>query len=126
MDAEVAATIRSDAAQARVSELQKLRLRELLRLCNRTSDLGGSREAKRFAEECGQAAQQAQLLHLEEGQETNVKLSEIARLQALAIEQKNAELRRELAEQKARRAALTGGLEALSQQRVGIRAGEAP
>jgi hypothetical protein len=124
VDAEVAATLRGDAAQGRVAELQKARLRELLRLCNRTSTFGESREAKRFAEECGLAAQQAQLLHLEEGQETNVKLSEIARLQALAIEQKNAELRRELAEQEARRAALTSGLEGLSRQRVTIRAGE--
>jgi hypothetical protein len=124
VDAEVAATIRGDAAQARVGQLQKERLRALLRICNQTSGLGGSREAKRFAEECGLAAQQAQVLHLEEGQETNVKLAEIARLQALAIEQKNAELRRELAEQEARRAALTSGLEGLSRQRVVVRAGE--
>jgi len=123
VDAEVAAALRGDAAQARVSDLQKVRLRELLRLCNRSADLGGSHEAKRFAEECSLAAQEAQLLHLAEGQETNVKLAEIARLQALGIEQKNAELRRELAERDARRAALTGGITGLVEQRLSIRSG---
>ncbi len=123
VDAEVAAALRADAAQARVSDLQKVRLRGLLRLCNRSTDLGGSHEAKRFAEECSLAAQEAQLLHLAEGQETNVKLSEIARLQALAIAQKNAELRRELAEREARRAALTDGIADLAGQRVSIRSG---
>lgn len=123
VEAEVAAALRADAAQARVADLQKLRLRELLRLCNRTTDLGGSHEAKRFADECSLAAQEAQLLHLAEGQETNVKLSEIARLQALGIEQRNAELRRELAEREARRAALTDGIAGLAEQRVTIRSG---
>ncbi len=123
VDAEVAAALRGDAAQARVSDLQKVRLRALLRLCNQTTELGGSHEAKRFAEECSLAAKEAQLLHLAEGQETNVKLSEIARLQALGIEQKNAELRRELAEREARRAAITDGIADLAGQRVSIRSG---
>ena len=123
VDAEVAAALRGAAAQARVSDLQKVRLRELLRLCNRSTDLGGSHEAKRFAEECNLAAQEAQLLHLAEGQETNVKLAELARLQALAVEQKNAELRRELAEREARRQALTGGIADLVKQHVSIRSG---
>lgn len=126
VDAEMAAVIRAGAAQARAADLQKARLRELLQRCNGAANdggFGGSRDAKRFAEECQLAAQQAQLLHLEEGQETNVKLAEIARLQALAIEQKNADLKRELAEQEARRAALTTGLEALVGDRITIRSG---
>jgi hypothetical protein len=123
VDAEVAAAIQGDAAQARVSALQKARVRELLRQCNTGSEMAGTREAKRFAEECRLAAEQAQLLHLEEGQETNVKLAEIARLQALAVAQKNGDLKRDLAEQEARRAALTAGLEELARQRVGIRSG---
>jgi len=123
VDAEVAAAVQGDAAQQRVSELQKLRLRALLRRCNEASGIGDAREARRFAEECRLAAQQAQVLHLEEGQETNVKLAEIARLQALAVEQKNAELKRELAEQEGRRAALTAGLDDLAGQRVTIRSG---
>jgi hypothetical protein len=123
VDAEVAATIRGGAAQERVSELQKARLRELLRRCNGASEFGDSREAKRLAEECQLAAQQAQLLHLEEGQETNMKLAQIARLQALAVEQKNADLKRELAEQDGRRAALTAGLDDLARERVTIRSG---
>lgn len=121
VDAEVSATLRGGAAQGRIAALQKEQLRTLLRLCNERGDLGSLREARRFAEECGLAAEQAQLLHLQEGQETNRKLAEIARLQALAIEQKNAELRRELAEQDARREALTAGVAALSRQRVAIR-----
>jgi len=123
VDAEVAAALQGDAAQARVASLQKARVRELLRQCNSAGDVASTRDAKRLAEECRAAAEQAQLLHLEEGQETNVKLAQIARLQALGVEQKNAELKRELAEQAARRAALTTGLDGLVEQRVGIKSG---
>jgi hypothetical protein len=123
VDAEVAAAIQADAAQDRAGELQKARLRELLRRCNSAPALGDLREAKQIAEECQLASQQAQLLHLEEGQETNAKLAQIARLQALAIEQRNAELRRELAEAEARRQALTAGVDDLARQRVSIRGG---
>lgn len=123
VDAEVAATIRASAAEARAGDLQKVRLRELLRRCNGASELGDAHEAARFAEECQLAAQQAQVLHLEEGQETNVRLAEIARLQALAVEQKNADLKRELAAREGQRAALTTGLEALVNERVRIRTG---
>jgi hypothetical protein len=123
VDAEVAAAIQGDAAQARVASLQKARVRDLLRQCNAGADLTSSREAKRLAEECRAAAEQAQLLNLEEGQETNLKLSQIARLHALGVEQKNADLKRELAEQAARRQGLTAGLDVLGDQRVGIRTG---
>jgi len=123
VDAEVAAAIQGDAAQARVSSLQKARVRALLRQCNSAAGAASTRDAKRLAEECRAAAEQAQLLHLEEGQETNVKLAQIARLQAVGVEQKNADLKRELAEQAARRAALTAGLEDLTKQRVSIRSG---
>jgi hypothetical protein len=125
VDAEVTAIIRGNSAQERLSGLQKERLRELLRRCNGPSELSSDRAAKRFAEECLLAAQQAQVLQLEEGQETNVKLAEIARLQALAVEQKNADLKRELAEQEARRQALTTGLENLVSERIVIRSGGA-
>ena len=91
--------------------------------CNGASEFGDAHEAARFAEECQLAAQQAQVLHLEEGQETNVRLAEIARLQALAVEQKNADLKRELAERAGQRAALTAGLETLVGERVTIRTG---
>jgi hypothetical protein len=123
VDAEVAATIRASAAEARAGDLQKARLRELLRRCNSASEHSDSHEARRFAEECQLAAQQAQVLHLEEGQETNVRLAEIARLQAIGVEQKNAELKRELAERDGQRAALTTGLDALANERVTIRGG---
>jgi hypothetical protein len=123
VDAEVAATIRAGAAEARAVDLQKARLRELLRRCNGASEFGDAHEARRFAEECQLAAQQAQVLHLEEGQETNVRLAELARLQAIAVEQKNAELKRELAEREGQRGALTAGLESLVNQRVSIRSG---
>jgi hypothetical protein len=123
VDAEVAATIRASAAEARAGDLQKARLRELLRRCNGASEFGDAREAKRFAEECQLASQQAQVLHLEEGQQTNVRLAEIARLQAIAVEQKNADLKRELAEREGQRAALTAGLETLVNERVTIRTG---
>ncbi|HEY6098402.1 MAG TPA: hypothetical protein VIW03_03165, partial [Anaeromyxobacter sp.] len=123
VDAEVAATIRGSAAEARAGDLQKARLRELLRRCNGASEYGDAHEARRFAEECQLAAQQAQVLHLEEGQETNVRLAELARLQAIAVEQKNAELKREDAEREGQRAALTEGLDALAGERVTIRSG---
>ena len=123
VDAEVAATIQGDAAQARVAALQKARVRELLRQCNSTGDASSTRDAKRLAEECRAAAEQAQLLHLEEGQETNLKLAQIARLQAVGVEQKNGELKRELAEQAGLRAGLTAGLEDLAGQRLSIRSG---
>ncbi len=123
VDAEVAATIRASAAETRAGDLQKARLKELLRRCNSVSEHGDSHEARRFAEECQLAAQQAQVLHLEEGQETNVRLAELARLQAIAVEQKNAELKRELAEREGQRAALTNGLESLVEERVTIRGG---
>lgn len=123
VDAEVAATIRASAAETRAGDLQKVRLKELLRRCNSASEHGDSHEARRFAEECQLAAQQAQVLHLEEGQETNARLAELARLQAIAVEQKNAELKRELAEREGQRAALTNGLETLVEERVTIRGG---
>ena len=123
VDAEVAAAIQGDAAQGRVVALQKARVRELLRQCNAAASATSTRDAKRLAEECRAAAEQAQLLHLEEGQETNVKLAQIARLQALGVEQKNGDLKRELAEQGARRQGLTSGLDTLIEQRVGIRGG---
>lgn len=121
VDAEVAATIQGDIAQAKVDSLQKGRVREMLRRCNGLGEVASTRDAKRIAEECRVAAEQAQLLQLEEGQETNVKLAQIARLHAVGVEQKNSDLKRELAEQQARRQGLTAGLERLSQQRVGIR-----
>jgi hypothetical protein len=123
VDSEVAATIRGSAAESRAGDLQKARLRELLRRCNGATEFGDAHEAKRFAEECQLAAQQAQVLHLEEGQETNVRLAELARLQAIGVEQKNAELKRELAEREGQRAALTTGLETLVSERVTIRSG---
>jgi hypothetical protein len=47
----------------------------------------------------------------------------LARLQAIAVEQKNADLKRELAEREGQRAALTSGLETLVGERVTIRTG---
>ncbi len=123
VDAEVAAAIQGEAAQAEVAAMQKERVQELLRRCNGVGDAGSNRDAKRVAEECRSAAEQAQLLQLEEGQQTNLKLAQIARLQAVGVEQKNADLKRELAEQQARRQGLTEGFNALSRQGVSIRAG---
>jgi hypothetical protein len=123
VDAEVAAAIQGDAAQAQVATMQKERVQELLRRCNGIGDVGSARDAKRVAEECRSAAEQAQLLQLEEGQQANLKLSQIARLHAVGVEQKNADLKRELAEQQARRQGLTEGFNALSRQSVSIRAG---
>ena len=123
VDSEVAAAIQGEAAQAEVASLQKERVRDLLRRCNGVGDVASARDARRVAEECRAAAEQAQLLHLEEGQETNVKLSQIARLSAVGVEQKNADLKRELAEQQARRKGLTDGFDTLSRQGVAIRAG---
>ena len=123
VDAEVAATIQGDAAQAQLATVQKERVRELLRRCNGAGDVGSTRDAKRVTEECKAAAEQAQFLQLEEGQETNVKLAQIARLNAVGVEQKNADLKRELAEQQARRQGLTEGFNVMSRQGVAIRAG---
>lgn len=123
VDAEVAAAIQGETAQAEVASLQKERVRELLRRCNGSGDVGSTRDAKKVAEECRSAAEQAQLLQLEEGQQTNLKLAQIARLHAVGVEQKNADLKRELAEQQARRQGLTEGFNTLSRQGVSIRTG---
>ena len=123
VDAEVAAAIQGEVAQAQLASVQKERVRELLRRCNGVGEVDSTRDAKRVAEECRAAAEQAQLLQLEEGQETNLKLAQIARLHAVGVEQKNADLKRELAEQQARRQGLTEGFDALRRQGVAIRAG---
>ena len=123
VDAEVVAAIQAEVAQAQLASVQKERVRELLRRCNGVGEVASTRDAKRVAEECRAAAEQSQLLQLEEGQETNVKLAQIARLHAVGVEQKNADLKRELAEQQARRQGLTEGFDKLSRQSVGIRAG---
>jgi len=122
VDAEAAAAIASDRAQGRATALEKARLQQLLDVCNGSSGTS-LRDAKSVAEECRLAAEQAQVLQLGQGQETNLQLGEITRLHAIAIAQKNADLKRDVAEQDARRAALTSGVDELAQQRVGIRTG---
>jgi len=125
VDAEAAATIQADAARSRVAVLEGLRTRTLLERCRPASDLQGAREARQVAEACGLAAAQAEILGLEEAEAANATLSQIARLEAVAAEQRNAELRRRVAAEEAHRAALTAGLPALVEQRVTIRPGGA-
>jgi hypothetical protein len=122
VDAEVAAAIAGDVAQSRTAALEKARLRDLLQVCTGGAGLS-AREAKIGAEECKLAAEHAQVLQLGEGQESNVKLAELARLQAIAVEQKNSDLKRAMAEEDARRRALTAGLDDLVRQRIRVRTG---
>ena len=122
VDAEVAAAIAGDVAQSRTAGLERARLRDLLKVCTGGAGLS-AREAKIGAEECKLAAEHAQVLHLGEGQESNVKLAELARLQAIAVEQKNSDLKRAMAEEDARRRALTAGLDDLVRQRIRVRTG---
>lgn len=125
VDAEAAVAIEADAAQSTAARLARLRLRDLLERCRAGGDTAGSREARQVAEECRLAAAEAQLFGLEQAVEANARLALIGRLEALSAEQRNAELRRRLAQDEAHRAALTAGLETLVGQRVGIRPGGA-
>jgi hypothetical protein len=123
VDAEVAAAIAGDVAQSRTAALERARLRDLLQVCTGGGVGLSAREAKIGAEECKLAAEHAQVLQLGEGQESNVKLAELARLQAIAVEQKNSDLKRAMAEEDARRRALTAGLDDLVRQRIRVRTG---
>jgi len=123
VDAEAAAAIQGGLSEDRVASVQQGPLRELVKRCSQVPRQGGDGATQQLAEQCSLASQLSQVLHLEEGQQTNARLAQLARLQALAVEQKNAELKRALLEQDARRAALATGLDSLARTRVAIRAG---
>ena len=116
MDAEVGAALRSSHDQEERAKKVKLEAADLLKKCEEVSP--GTSQT-----ECQQAAQRAQVRLLQEQSETNVRLAEQSRLQALAIEQRNADLKRELAEAAARRDALSAGAESLERQGIQIRPG---
>jgi len=123
VDGEVAAAIEGDLLESRSAAAKGSRLADLVGRCNAQPASGGDGAARAQAEQCALASELSQVLHLEEGQRANATLSEIARLQALGLEQRNADLKRELVERDARRSALATGIGYLSQSRVSIRAG---
>jgi hypothetical protein len=123
VDAEAAAAIEGGLVEDRLAAVNEGPLHDLVKRCSHLPGTNGDSAAQELAEQCSLASELSQVLHLEEGQQTNAKLAELARLQALAVEQKNADLKRDMLEQEARRAALTGGLESLARTRVAIRTG---
>ena len=125
VDAETAVAIEQDALQDQVEEIKKARIRELVKRCSKATNGAGDAAARALAEQCSLASELSQVLHLEEGQQTNLKLTQVARLQALSVAQRNAELKREMAEEDARRVALTSGLDRLTATGVSIRTGSA-
>lgn len=115
IDAEVAAALLAvESAKSRHS-LVELEAQEMVRRCERATG--------REQSECAAAAQRAQVRLLEEQAHANTALAELARLQALALEQHNADLKRQLEEAGARRAALGNAGAEVGAQRVDIRAG---
>ena len=123
VDAEASAAIQSGLLEDRLAAVNERPLRELVKRCSQLPKTGGDGAAQQLAEQCSLASQLSQVLHLEEGQQTNAKLAQVARLQALAIEQKNAELKRALQDEDARRAALATGMDSLARTRVALRVG---
>ena len=116
VDAEVGAALKSSHDQEERAKKVKLEVDELLKRCDQITP--GTNQT-----ECQQASQRAQVRLLQEQNETNVRLAEQSRLQALAIEQRNADLKRELAEAAARRDALSAGADTLGRQAIQIKSG---
>jgi len=116
IDAEVAAALLAVESAKTRHRLVELEAQEARRRCERqTSD--------RDQSECAAAAQRAQIRLLEEQAHTNTALAELARLQALALEQHNADLKRQIEEASARRVALGDGGAEVGAQKVEIRTG---
>lgn len=116
IDAEVAAALLAVESAKTRHRLVELEAQETRRRCERPA-------TTREQSECAAAAQRAQIRLLEEQAQTNTALAELARLQALAVEQHNADLKRQLEEASARRVALGDGGAEVGAQKVDIRAG---
>lgn len=116
IDAEVAAALLAVESAKTRHRLVELEAQETRRRCERPTT---SREQS----ECAAAAQRAQIRLLEEQAQTNTALAELARLQALSLEQHNADLKRQLEEASARRVALGDGGAEVGAQKVDIRTG---
>jgi hypothetical protein len=116
IDAEVAAALLAVESAKTRHRLVELEAQETRRRCERpTTD--------RDQTECAAAAQRAQIRLLEEQAHTNTALAELARLQALSLEQHNADLKRQLEEASARRVALGDAAAEVGAQKVEIRGG---
>ncbi len=116
IDAEVAAALLAVESAKTRHRLVELEAQETRRRCERVT-------TGREQTECAAAAQRAQIRLLEEQAHTNTALAELARLQALALEQHNADLKRQLEEASARRVALGDGGAEVGAQKVEIRTG---
>ncbi len=101
VDAEVAAQIAAQTSQWNRTQRVKQMVEQMEADCAGTSDGDGPSSA------CEAAAQRAQMEGLAEQAETNRLLSEHARLLALQLAQKNADLKREMTEASERRKALS-------------------
>ena len=100
VDAEVAAQITALTSQWNRTQRVKQEVEQMEADCAATSDADGPSAA------CESAAQRAQMDALAEQAETNRLLAEHARLLALQLAQRNAELKREMTEASERRAAM--------------------
>jgi hypothetical protein len=117
MDAEVAAQISAQTSQWNRTQRVKQMVDQMKADCAATSDGSGPTAA------CEAAAQRAQMEALAEQAETNRLLSEQARLLALQLAQKNAELKREMTAEADRRAALGSASQTLGGETLRIKAG---
>jgi hypothetical protein len=115
IDAEVAAQLAAHTSQWNRAQRVKQLAAQLDADCRATSDRDGPSGV------CEAASQRAQVEALAEGAETNRLLAEQSRVLALQLEQRNAELKRELADARVRRSALAEGAKALERERIAIR-----
>jgi hypothetical protein len=116
VDAEVAAQITAQTSQWNRTQRVKQLDEQMEADCASTSDADGPSAA------CEAAAQRAQMDALAEHAETNRLLSEQARLMALQLAQKNADLKREMTEASERRAALARDGQTFGSETLRIRA----
>jgi hypothetical protein len=116
VDAEVAAQITAQTSQWNRTQRVKQMVEQMEADCAATSDGDGPSAA------CEAAAQRAQMDGLAEQAETNRLLSEQARLLALQLAQKNADLKREMTEASERRAALARDGQRFGAETLRIRA----
>ena len=116
IDAEVAAALLAVESAKSRHQVVELEAQEMRQRCERP-------RTDREQTECAAAAQRSQIRLLEEQARTNSALAELARLQALSLEQHNADLKRQLEEASARRVALGDAGAEVGAQKVEIRAG---
>lgn len=117
VDAEVATQLAAQTSQWNRTKRVKQMVEQMEADCAETSDGEGPSAA------CEAASQRAQMESLAEQAETNRLLSEQARLLALQLAQKNADLKREMTEASERRKALRNDSQTLGAETFRVKTG---